>query len=218
MSTLTTSAFTQTYTSFSGVDVVAIIGGFRIAEIQGISYSITREKAPVYTMGSANPRSFSRGKRGIAGSMVFIMFDRNALYNLMQASQYVAHSDENAVRVIQNGQSALTLNQLDNNPNVVAYLATPIYADQIPPFDISLTGANEVGQIATMSIYGCEFLNEGSGISVDDIVNEQAFTYVAQDMKGWTPVQPGNTGISILDLGGSVNLATIPELNAIANT
>lgn len=166
-------------------------------------------------MGSANPRSFSRGKRGIAGSMVFIMFDRNALYNLMQVSTYVAHSDENAVRVVQNGLSALTLNNLDQDPNVVAYLATPIYADQIPPFDISLTGANEVGQIATMSLYGCEFLNEGSGISVDDIVNEQAFTYVCQDMKGWTPIQTGATGISILDLGGSVNLANIPALTNV---
>lgn len=47
MADLTTSVFTKTYTSFSGVDVVALIGGIRVAEIQGISYSITREKAPV---------------------------------------------------------------------------------------------------------------------------------------------------------------------------
>lgn len=31
-------------------------------ELQGISYNITREIAPIYTCGDADPRSFSRGK------------------------------------------------------------------------------------------------------------------------------------------------------------
>ena len=30
-------------------------------------------------MGSAEPRSFSRGKRGIAGSLAFTVFNRDAL-------------------------------------------------------------------------------------------------------------------------------------------
>ena len=30
-------------------------------------------------MGCAEPRSFSRGKRGIAGTLVFTVFDRDAL-------------------------------------------------------------------------------------------------------------------------------------------
>lgn len=30
-------------------------------------------------MGSAEPRSFSRGKRGIAGNLVFVTFNRDAL-------------------------------------------------------------------------------------------------------------------------------------------
>jgi len=210
MADLTTSAYTRTYTSFSGVDIVAYFDNTRIGEIQGISYSITREKAPIYTMGSANPRSYSRGKRGIAGSMIFILFDRHALMTIMQKSLYVAHSDENVVRRRVLGLPPQPVDQAD--PNVTAFLSTPIYADQVPPFDISLTGANEVGQIMTMSILGAEILNEGSGISVDDIVNEMAFTYVAREVVGWTPVQAGATGIDILDLGGSVNLATIPAL------
>jgi hypothetical protein len=36
-----------------------------------IGWTTTREMAPVYTMGNDNPRSFSRGSRGIAGSMKF---------------------------------------------------------------------------------------------------------------------------------------------------
>ena len=71
--------YMQTYTSYSGVDIVGSFNGKVFAELQGITYSISREKAAVYTMGSAEPRSFSRGKRGIAGTLVFTVFDRDAL-------------------------------------------------------------------------------------------------------------------------------------------
>jgi hypothetical protein len=210
MADLTTSQYTRTYTSFSGVDIIAYFDNERIGEIQGISYSITREKAPIYTMGSADPRSFSRGKRGIAGSMIFILFDRHALHRIMNKSLYVGHTDENIIRRRVNGLPPAPVDQVDNT--VVARLTTPIYADQVPPFDVTLTGANEVGQVMTMGIMGAEILNEGSGISVDDIVNEMAFTYVAREVTGWRPIENGTTGIDILDLGDNVNLSTIPGL------
>ena len=74
-----TEEYTKTYTSFSGCDITAAFNGKIIGELQGITYSVSREKAPIYTMGSAEPRSFSRGKRGIAGTLVFTVFDRDAL-------------------------------------------------------------------------------------------------------------------------------------------
>ena len=62
------------YNSFSGVDIKAVFGDKVIGELQAISYSVSREKAPLYTMGSADCRSYSRGKRGIAGTLIFLMF------------------------------------------------------------------------------------------------------------------------------------------------
>ena len=73
------NAIAKGYNSFSGVDIKGVFANKVIAELQAISYSITREKAPLYTMGSADPRSFSRGKRGIAGTLIFLVFDRHAL-------------------------------------------------------------------------------------------------------------------------------------------
>jgi hypothetical protein len=55
------SKYQKTYTTFSGADIVATFNGRVIGELQAITYSVTREKAPVYTMGSPDPRSFSRG-------------------------------------------------------------------------------------------------------------------------------------------------------------
>ncbi len=84
------------YNSFSGADLKAVIGQFQFAELQAISYSITREKAPVYTMGSADVRAYSRNKRGIAGSLIWINFDRHALLNVFRKARgkFVADKDE----------------------------------------------------------------------------------------------------------------------------
>jgi len=61
------SEFSKTYNSFSGVDMQASFAGQHISDLQGVSFTVTREKGPLYTMGSPSPRAFSRGKRGIAG-------------------------------------------------------------------------------------------------------------------------------------------------------
>ena len=43
----TASEYTRSYTTFSGCDIVATFGSEVVAEIQGITVSINREKAPV---------------------------------------------------------------------------------------------------------------------------------------------------------------------------
>ena len=84
----------KTFNSFSGVDITPIFQGKAIGEIQAISYSVNREKAPVYTMGKASPRSFARGKRGIAGSLIFIVFDQHALLERFKILPYPKLGDK----------------------------------------------------------------------------------------------------------------------------
>ncbi len=59
-------------------------------------------------------------------------------------------------------------------------LATPWYSDQVLPFDVTLSGANEYGAMCAAKIYGLEILNEGMGISIDDAVTEMQATFVAR--------------------------------------
>jgi hypothetical protein len=77
-----------------------------------------------------------------------------------------------------------TINQLDNytltNSASNKQLMTPWYSDQILPFDITLTGANEYGAMCAAKIFGVEILNEGSGVSIDDAVTEMNATFVAR--------------------------------------
>lgn len=211
------SEFTRGYNSFSGIDIKATFGTKVIGTLQGISYSVSREKAPIYTMGSADPRAFARGKRGIAGSMVFIQFDAEPLmYELANANdpsrqlfflsdiddlrpEYKAGSDGGLFSVAETGLGPVSPQSVNSPGNAVANQesdvnnagsdqekALPWYADQIPPFDIVLTAANEYGALAIMKVLGVELMNNGYGVSVDDIVSEHSFTYIAHGLLPWT--------------------------------
>ena len=213
-STSAASSYTKTYTTFSGCDIVATFGNKVIGELQAITYSVQREKAPVYTMGSAEPRSFSRGKRGIAGQLVFTVFDRDALL-----AGLASHSKENFFRIggknnysskmsIDEWDSALTDMALNGVSGSVAKSAdkvtanvapneVPIYADEIPPFDITISFANEYGQKATVVLYAVEILNEGTGYSIDTVGSEKACTFVARRVEYMRPVDRDGNRVDI---------------------
>lgn len=208
-----TKAIGQSYNSFSGIDIKAVFNNVVLGELQAISYSITREKAPIYTMGSADPRAFGRGKRGIAGTMIFIVFDRGALIGTFGAfsrnpgDRLNFSADKEELRAVQAGntpniqagiqESRRLLEEARNesplsNVGGDQAITAPWYADQIPPFDITLAAANEYGALAVMRIFQVETLNEGYGVSIDDIVSEQQTTYVARAVVNWQPIDNPN--------------------------
>lgn len=179
--------YLNTYTTFSGADIVATFGGIEIGALSGITFSVTREKAPIYTMGSPNPRSFSRGKRGIAGSLIFTVFDRPALYTMLDKNRANGDPTQTFYTRAHNalpGDTSYKYRGIAdvNTDSTNIIKKVPYYADQIPPFDITITFVNEYGQGAVRSIYGVELLNEGSGASMDDIVIEETMTYVAREL------------------------------------
>jgi hypothetical protein len=152
-------------------------------------------------MGSPDARAYSRNKRGIAGSLIWINFDRHSLLNLIQkcAGTFVADMDEirpqysdvtdgGAVfssSVVRSAGPSIgsTIDVLDNylqSAGQNKQLATPWYSDQVLPFDITLSGANEYGAMCAAKIFGVEILNEGWGISIDDAVSQMQATFVAR--------------------------------------
>jgi hypothetical protein len=199
--------YTKTYTAFSGCDIVATFNGKVVGELQAITYSVSREKAPVYTMGSAEPRSFSRGKRGIAGTLVFTVFNRDALIEEFKDKlsgdnagttgvQKFKMNDADYVKSVNSNNTSgyVSINDWDAQMSNLASgggtgtgtvsdlvkKVAPKYADEILPFDITITFANEYGQKAVMVIYGVELLNEGCGYSIDSVTTEKAYTFVAR--------------------------------------
>lgn len=216
--------YRNSYHSIAGVDIKAVFFGKSFGNLQAISYSITREKAPIYTVGSPEPRGFARGKRGIAGSLVMVMFDDHALLSAIEeitkknaqnnnVYKFVTDKDElrpypegdvdknlyaesvrqtvGNISTIQNVES-ITGNSLEENWTST----TPWYTDQIPAFNIVLTGVNEDGFAASMAILGVEILNEGYGISIDDLISEQQMTYVCRAISRWKKISANFSEIS----------------------
>ncbi len=197
---MTGESYQETYNSFSGVDMQCTFAGKLIGEVQGVSYTVQREKAPLYTMGKASPRGFSRGKRGIAGSLIFLVFNRSAVIEELADAAFYFTPKANvrqrqlarAKDVVEAGQAAVvgTVGSITDTRSVqrvtLEYSYAPaIYADQVPPFNVSITAVNEYGSAAQMDIIGVEILNQGSGMSIDDITTDEACTFVAQDVKPW---------------------------------
>jgi len=189
---------TQTYNTHSGTDIIATLNGVVLGNLNGISFSTTREKAPVYTLGNVDAVSFGRGKRGHAGSMIFTNFDRHALYDVQRAlkgttqelTYYAKGTDIPA-----GGRSTLLGTQsFEGDLSFIQFVnkVDSNYSDQIPPFTITLTGQNEYGSVAVMALLGVEFINEGSGISIDDIVTETQMTFVARAIQTWRPLFGGD--------------------------
>ena len=231
------SNMTKSYTTFAGVDITAMFDNLTVHTIQGIAISVTREKVPVYRMGSSRPLSVSRGKRGIAGTLQFVLFDRDALHNLMIDTDhyFYAHSDEinwlndtindlnpyvldgsqtvqqqaddfnanpnNAPWIARHGPRTVndqrtanviggTVSDSPGGANVGArsQKAMAQYMDQIYPFDVTMVGQNEYGNGSWSSILGMEIINEGGGISMDDLTSETTSTYIAIHRTPWEPI------------------------------
>ena len=63
-------------------------------------------------------------------------------------------------------------------------------ADMLPPFDVVITYSNEYGALSKMKLYGISIIDEGQTMSIDDLITEQTYTYMArgiQPMTGFAP-------------------------------
>lgn len=191
-----------TYTSFGGTDITAVFGTKVFGELQMVSYRVNREKAPVYTMGSVDPRSIARGKRMVSGVCVFIVFDRDSLLEAMQgeSDQVWLGKDELATygnggtigvdqpSIKQGGSVKSISGTVGSTPSAIKTKTRPILADQILPFDITLVGVSEYGKAITMSITGVELMSESGGVSIDDISLEKQMAFIARRVGSWTDI------------------------------
>jgi len=188
------------YNSFSGADMVIYMGHKRVSALQGITISITREVVPVYVSGNPNPVTFVKGKRAIAGNLVFTQFDKHALLKAAEAfntARLVGDlwkaTDFSDILTYSNGLTSDLPNKvstegaawLDAVNREVAATYDLVrrrklrYSDQIPPFDVTITFANESGASAWAAVFGVTLSNEGYGWTLDDITPEMAVSYQA---------------------------------------
>lgn len=138
--------------------------------------------------------------------MIFTNFDRHALYDIMEGTFSETNQGtsnrykyyKKATDIPAGGRSLLLGKQHLDSLGALGTFKSPVnYADQIPPFTVTLTSMNEYGNISAMHLLGVEFINEGCGISIDDIVTESQFTFVARGIVGWRPLRQGGGNVDV---------------------
>lgn len=151
--------FSKTNSSFSGTDCSVFVQLnnklILLGNLQTFSHSIHREKVPVRVLGRSYPKGFTSGGLLIAGSMIFIVFDRAPFYDVIKEINYVKSSEDR--------------------------YTSPI-PSQLPPLDLILLYNNEYGHHSLMKLFGVEFVDEGQVTSINDLYSECTMSYVARDM------------------------------------
>jgi hypothetical protein len=172
------------YTSYSGCDIRAIVHFYDsnaeeenksrtkiLGDVQTITFSTHREKFPVRTLGRTSPKGYTRGPRTIGGSLIFTVFNKEILSEMLVPMYQTDSADRDNYGVW-----------------------SAVMVDQIPPFDITISLVNEYGAISRLVLYGVELVNEGQTMSVDDLITENVCQFVARhiepmyDMRGDGPV------------------------------
>ena len=165
------SAYTRTYTSYSGNDMVCIfelpmVNGKNITkvvgEMQTISYSLYNQKMPVRVLGDMNYKSYVFSNRMVAGKMIFTVFDRHWAQSMM--NDY--------------------LNAISNKSHVLI--------DEIPPINVTISMTNEYGSSSRLALYGVTFVSEGQVMSVQDMYTENTFEFFAKDVDYLSNITNGN--------------------------
>lgn len=149
--------------TFTGTDAycVASVGNV-VSELNGlssISWSIFRGKSSPRTLGKVSPSMRSRGSRTVAGTMIFVISDHHPLLDIIP-------SDMASFKKITTTHDQTTWQSV-------------VTADQIPAFDITIMLVNEYGKASMLVIYGVDILNEGSVISIDNLMTEVTLQYTA---------------------------------------
>ena len=126
----------------------------RMASLQTMSISSTRDHKAARRLGSSWAFDFSRGSRTIAGSLVFAVINGDAFKSFREAtSQYNALSREDAEHYL---------------------------ADALPPFNIVFTASNESGSTLVGMLIGVRLTNTGMSFGIHDIYTEQVYSFVAE--------------------------------------
>ena len=119
-----------------------------------VTYSTFRETRHVRTIGRISSKGVTRGPRTVAGSLIFTVINQHVVNDIMDA-----------------------LNE------VTAYrMYGKIKPDELPPFDIVISLANEYGQSSRQVIYGASILDDGVVLSIEDVFTENTMSYIARDV------------------------------------
>lgn len=156
--------FGQSFFSFVDADVRAILPWYKsvgqdtdnFVKLPGlnlITISEHRDKYPVVSFGRTGIKGITHGHRTTAGSLAFITAGQSPFYPILERYRLWSYYDTGG--------------------------AVFVGPDQLPPFDLSISMINEIGDATTLLVKGIEIIDSSRSIGVQDIQLTEVFSYIA---------------------------------------
>lgn len=164
-----------------------------LKSLSTISFAVHEAKSPVRSLGNKNVNGFTSSIRTIAGSMILSVIDRHPMAELID--EYIA------IR----GPDSYWGWSRDYERNGSGVFATRKFTKMLPsalaPFNMLFTAVPEVFThvdkdepdtftYATCALFGIEIIEDSAIFSVNNILTEMSFTFVARDYAVFDQSQP----------------------------
>ncbi len=178
-------ADSRAYAYFDGVEENIV----ELTSVHTISISINERKGMARSLGYRGIRGMARGVRTIGGSIIFTVVQDHPLRKLIETSllsPYIGRMGWSVDRDMVGVGTAL--NQFDFT-NRLPTLLPPFnvlvkYVSEMAAYTGAVTAGNDASpEGAALLIKGMEFIDEGHVTSVNDIVSEISYSWVAMDLK-----------------------------------
>lgn len=140
-----------------------------MGSIISLSYSVYRNKKPVFNIGSHTVDGFSVGEKYVAGSIIKTMF--------------VDDDFAGAINKIKQNISNESRYNLNLNNVISPRQFATIMADDILECNIIVLYCSEYeNKVVKEVIKGATFINNGQVMSINDIITETTISYIAKDV------------------------------------
>lgn len=152
--------------------------------IVSLSVSVHRAKIPVIPLGENSVQGFALGNKTVAGSIIKTLTFDDEFHNVVQYYTTASLKDKNENFIRNLGSKTASL---DSSYQITQKQFDDIMRDDIVPFNIYSYSYSEYtghkGKMLFNSIYGCTIINEGQVQSIENLITENTFSFIAKYAK-----------------------------------
>lgn len=152
--------------------------------IVSLSVSVHRAKIPVIPLGENSVQGFALGNKTVAGSIIKTLTFDDELHGVVQYYTTASLKDKNANFIKNLGSKTYSL---DSKYQITQKQFDDIMRDDLVPFNIYSYAFSEytggAGRMIMNSIYGCTIINEGQVQSIENLITENTFSFIAKYAK-----------------------------------
>lgn len=149
--------------------------------VVSLSVSVHRAKIPVITLGENAVQGFALGNKTVAGSIIKTLTFDDELHKVVQLYTDVSLKEKQETFKKDLGSKVVSY---DQKYQITQKQFDAIMRDDLVPFNIySYAFSEYTGQSGKMlmnSIYGCTIINEGQVQSIENLITENTFSFIAK--------------------------------------